>query len=321
MSLEWRARSNLRSNSLAWSNPLAWWWAVLTLVSGANIAVWFVLYHQLHEQPTGGLGSPSGIELMLLLCAAYVFGCAFRSFLPRADVQRICLFDHWLSSVVVGRSVATVAEICFAAQWAIMLHQLGTMTGADTTLNAAWVIVPLILIAECFSWYAVLTTHYLGNAIENSIWAVAFFVIGIGLCRLLPEFDGLVRMILAGAITGIAGYLAFLMTIDVPMYLARWRAEAADGSKRLGPLEGLRDVSRRWVVTHDFAEWKDEIAWMSLYFSAAVWASLALCVCYSLEDHLPRYRTEATVASQPSDAFAAVNKQHPVMARIYQFTL
>jgi hypothetical protein len=321
MSLEWRARSNLRSNSLAWSNPLAWWWAVLTLVSGANIAVWFVLYHQLHEQPTGGLGSPSGIELMLLLCAAYVFGCAFRSFLPRADVQRICLFDTWLSSVVVGRSVATVAEICFAAQWAIMLYQLGTMTGADTTLNAAWVIVPLILIAECFSWYAVLTTHYLGNAIENSIWAVAFFVIGIGLCRLLPEFDGLVRVILAGAITGIAGYLAFLMTIDVPMYLSRWRAEAADGSKRLGPLEGLRDVSRRWVVTHDFAEWKDEIAWMSLYFSAAVWASLALCVCYSLEDHLPRYRTEATVASQPSDAFAAVNKQHPVMARIYQFTL
>jgi hypothetical protein len=34
-------------------------------------------------------------------------------------------------------------------------------------------------------------------------------------------------------------------------------------------------------VTHDIAEWKDEIAWMSLYFSAAVWASLALCVCYS----------------------------------------
>ncbi len=296
MSLEWRARSN----SLAWSNPLAWWWGLLTLVSGVNIAVWFLMYRWLHEQPTGGLGGTSGIELMLLLCAAYVFGCAFRSFLPRADVQRICLFDHWLSSVVVGRSVATVAEICFAAQWAIILHQLGTMTGADTTVNAAWVIVPLILIAECFSWYAVLTTHYLGNAIENSIWAVAFFVVGIGLCRLLPEFDGPVRAVLAIAITGIAAYLAFLMTVDVPMYLSRWRAEA--GGKRLRPLEGLRDVSTRWVVTHDLAEWKDEIAWMSLYFSMAVWASLALCVCYSLEDRLPRYRTEATVASWSPDA-------------------
>jgi hypothetical protein len=311
MSLEWRAQSN----SLAWSNPLAWWWGLLTMVSGANIAVWFLLYRQFHEQPTGSLGSTSGVGLMLLLCAAYVFGCAFRSFLPRADVQRICLFDTWLSSIVVGRSVATVAEVCFAAQWAIILHQLGTMTGADTTLNAAWVIVPLILIAECFSWHAVLTTHYLGNAIENSIWAVAFFVVGIGLCRLLPEFDGEVRVVLAIVISGIAGYLAFLMTIDVPMYLSRWRADVAGGSKRMKPLEGLRDVSTRWIVTHDLAEWKDEIAWMSLYFSAAVWASLALCVCYSLEDHLPRYRTEATVASWSSDALAVVGKQHPVMAR------
>src|SRR3984885_14155280 len=282
MSLEWRARSN----SLAWSNPLAWWWSLLTAVSGANIAVWCLLYRQLHEQPAGGLGSTSGIGLMLLLCAAYVFGCAFRSFLPRADVQRICLFDHWLSSVVVGRSVATFAEICFAAQWAIILYQLGAMTGADTTLNAAWVIVPLILIAECFSWYAVLTRHYLGNAIENSIWAVAFFVTGIGLCRLLPEFDGSVRVVLAVAIVGIAAYLAFLMTIDVPMYLSRWRAEVAGGSRLLRPLEGLRDVSTRWVVTHDLAEWKDEIPWMSLYFSAAVWSSLALCVCFALAGHL-----------------------------------
>src|SRR6266851_1999851 len=186
MSLERRARSR----SLAWSNPLAWWWSLLTLVSAINIAAWFSLYHYLQKPRTGGLGSTAGNEVMLLLCAAYVFGCAFRSFLPRADVQRICLFDTWLSSVMIGRSVATVAEVCFA------------------------------------------------------------------------------------------GYLAFLATIDIPMYLTRWRAEVANGSRPLSPLEGLRDASFRWVVTHDIAEWKDEIAWMSLYFSAAVWASLALCVCY-----------------------------------------
>jgi hypothetical protein len=45
---------------------------------------------------------------------------------------------------------------------------------------------------------------------------------------------------------------------------------------------------------------------MSLYFSAAVWASLALCVVYSLEQHLPRYRTEPAVASWSSDAAATV---------------
>ncbi len=279
MSVEWQARPG----SLAWSNPLAWWWSLLTLVSGANIAVWFLLYDQLHGRPAGRLDGASGIEVMLFLCAAYVFGCAFRSLLPRADVQRICLFDTWLSSVVVGRLVATVAEVCFVMQWAIVLHQLGTMTGAETTINIAWAVTPLILIAECFSWYAVLTTDYLGSAIENSIWAVAFLAVGIGLGRVLPDFDGPVRAILAVAIVGIAGYLTFLVSVDVPMYVSRWRATLADGGRRLRPLDGLRDVSTRWVVTHDLAEWRGEIPWMSLYFSAAVWASLALCVFYAID--------------------------------------
>ena len=277
-----------QSRSLAWSNPVARWWGLLTLVSVVNIAVWFLLYRTLLEPRAGSSGGTSGIEVMLLLCAAYVFGCAFRSFLPRADVQRICLFDTWLSSVTVGRSVATVAEIAFAVQWAMMLHQLGTMTGAETTLNAAWVIVPLIVIAECFSWHAVLTRSFLGNAIENSIWAIALFIVGIGLCRLLPEFDGFHRVILVTAIVGIAGYLAFLAAIDVPMYLRRWRTEVAHGRKPLSSLQGLRDASVRWVVTYDMAEWKDEIAWMSLYFSAAVWSSLALCVFYTFAGHFPR---------------------------------
>jgi hypothetical protein len=288
MSLEVPARSK----ALAWSNPVAKWWSFLTLVSGVNIVVWFWLYRALLEPRTGSLGGSlggtPGIELMLFLCAAYVFGCAFRSFLPRADVQRICLFDTWLSSVTLGRTVATVAEVAFAVQWAMVLHQLGTLTGADTTLNVAWVIVPVIVIAECFSWYAVLTRNYLGNTIENSIWAATFFIIGIGLCRLLPEFDGFVRAALVLAIVGIAGYLAFLLAIDAPMYWRRWRAEVAHGGKPLSPLAGLRDASVRWVVTHDIAEWKDEIAWMSLYFSAAVWSSLALCVFYAFAGHLPR---------------------------------
>src|SRR5437764_796072 len=83
----------------------------------------------------------------------------------------------------------------------------------------------------------------LGNAIENAIWAVTFFIVGVGLCRLLPEFDGAVRVALVVAIIGIACFLAFLATVDVPMYLARWRAEVASGNRPVSALEGLRDAS------------------------------------------------------------------------------
>ena len=276
-----RLESRAQPRSLAWSNPVSWWWAMLTLVSGVNIAAWILMYRELHVAGTSG--RVPGMEIMLLLSAAYVFGCAFRSMLPRADVQRICLFDTWLSSVAIGRSVATVAEVAFAAQWTMILLQLGRMSGAETAVNAGWAIVPLILIAECFSWYAVVTTKYLYNAIENSLWAVAFFIAGIGLCRLLPEFNGAVRVVLGSAVVGIVFYIVFLITVDVPMYLKRWRADVAGGNKMLRPLEGLRDVGTRWIVTHDISEWREEIAWMSLYFSGAVWASLALCVFYAVE--------------------------------------
>src|SRR6516164_7251885 len=130
---------------VAWSNPVSIWWGFLLIVSSINVGLWLVLHGYLRSRNRA-------VELIVLLSAAYVFGCAFRAVLPRADVQRICLFDTWLSSVFVGRSVATIAEICFVAQWAIILSQLGGMADADTALNAAWVIVPLIIIAELCSW-------------------------------------------------------------------------------------------------------------------------------------------------------------------------
>ena len=92
------------------------------------------------------------------------------------------------------------------------------------------------------------------------------------------------------------GYLVFLVFVDVPMYFGRWQADLTSGKELLGIFGGLHDVSTRWAVTHDFAQWKDEIAWMSLYFSAAVWSSLALCSFALVKDRLPLYRNHAYVS-------------------------
>jgi hypothetical protein len=70
---------------LDWSNPVAVWWCFLVVVSTVNIALWLQLRSRF-----------SITEPLVLLSAVYVLGCAFRSILPRADVQRICLFDTWL---------------------------------------------------------------------------------------------------------------------------------------------------------------------------------------------------------------------------------
>ena len=290
-----------------WSNPVAIWWSFLVTVSAANIATLLWL-HARHRKMVRD-GRLLAVEPILVLGAAYVLICAFRSILPRADVERICLFDTWLSSVFVGRSVATAAEICFVVQWAIVLRALANLANSDAARNIAKMIVPVIAVAECCSWYAVITTNYLGNVLENSLWTATFLLIAIGLLRLLNRFRGVVQFAIAAAAIGIAGYAVFMCMVDVPMYFSRWQAELASGQHFLGLSAGLHDVASRWVVTHRIARWRDEIPWMSLYFSMAVWASLALASFGLVKHQLPRYcapalnpkptRTPAAIAVRP----------------------
>ena len=280
MSLDW----------LSWSNPVAVWWSLLLVAAGTNIALLLWLRSRFRNAEIDRRSAGVGADLLLLLSAGYVFGCAFRSILPRADVQRICLFDTWLSSVFVGRSVATVAELCFALQWAIVLRRLGDAADSDTARNTSKAIVPLIVLAECCSWYAVITTNYLGNVLENSLWTVTFALIAVALLRLLGSFRGIVRLVLGAAAIGATAYVAFMCTVDVPMYLARWHEDMANGREFLGLVAGLHDAATRWIVSRDIADWQDEIAWMSLYFSMAVWASLTLGAFGLVAHLLPRYR-------------------------------
>jgi len=269
----------MRVDWLDWSNPVAAWWCFLVVVSAVNIALWLQLRSRFNKT-----------EPLVLLSAVYVFGCAFRAILPRADVQRICLFDTWLSSILVGRSVATIAELCFAMQWVILLHELGKATHSDTAKNVSRTIVPLIALAECCSWYAVISTNFLGNVLENSLWTATFLLIAIALARLAVKFRGFAQSAVAAACAGVAVYVVFMAIVDVPTYFTRWQADLASGKELLGFLAGVHDVATRWVVTYDFAQWRDEIPWMSLYFSVAVWSSLALGGFALVRHLLPRYR-------------------------------
>lgn len=272
-----------------WSNPVAVWWIFLVTVSAFNIALVVGLRAAYRANPFGG-NAVFAAEPLALLSAVYVFGCAFRSLLPRADVERICLFNTWLSSVLIGRSVATLAELCFALQWAIVLRELGRLAHSDTAKNIAKLIVPLIALAEICSWYAVISTNFLGNVLENSIWTIAFALVAAALIRLATSFHGIARWIILATAAGAAGYVLFMVTVDVPMYLQRWQAATATGQPVLGLVAGLHDLASRWVVSHDIARWRDEIPWMSLYFSVAVWASVLLGGFGLIRNRLPRYR-------------------------------
>jgi len=255
------------------------WWAFLCVVAGLNILAWsFSAVVVLHRRPgaVGSIESQVARRRQLLLSAAYVLGCAYRSAMPVFDIPRIVLVDSWLSSVVVGRSVATVAELCFAGQWALMLRQSARATGSPTAKIASRVLVPLIVIAEACSWFAVLTTVNLAHVAENSIWGLSAALVVVSIWASTGRSPTSRRPLLIAWCLAGAAYVAFIFCFDVPGYWSRWMADEASGRHFLTIVQGLRDASERRVVSFSWDDWRSEVAWMSLYFSVGVWMSISL---------------------------------------------
>lgn len=212
---------------------------------------------------------------LLWLSAIYVAGCAFRSGLPMIDVPRYCLYDTPVSRIFVGRSVATVAELAFVGQWALLMHEAGAV-------RAAYAVVAMIAVAEILSWLAVLTRNDLYHAAENALWtAAAGFAAAFLASRW--SYEGPVgQRVIVVAVACAAIYIVFMVIYVVPMYLRRWEPRGA--YLPLGP--GLVQVLAPCTVERDWREWRQDAAWLTPYFTICVWMSIAL-------PHVPSLRAAA----------------------------
>ena len=259
------------------SHAVSRWHSLLCAIAVLNLTLW-VLSAVAVTRGRAGIHAEvdAASRVQLLLSAVYVFGCAFRSLLPVYDIPRVVLVDSRLSSVMVGRSVATVAELCFAAQWALMLQHIAVLSHSTFAQAASLAIVPLIVLAEGFSWHAVLTTAQRGHVVENSLWGISAALVVASMLIIGPQrIAELYPPMIAWCVGG-GAYVAFIFFYDVPMYWSRWLANQVDGRHYLGVSAGVVDVFRRWVVSYRWEDWKSEVLWMTLYFTLGVWSSVSL---------------------------------------------
>jgi hypothetical protein len=249
---------------------ILWWWSFLFLVSAGNLVLWVVIAREVYGVSDGYAAQ------QLLLSGIFAAACAFRSILPRVDLERQCLWNSPLSSIFVGRSVATVAELCFAGQCALLISKLSALTGNASLQVVGWSIVPLVLLAQLCCWYAVITLNHLGHAIEEILWSALAFLVALSLGLTLGQMPADSRILSRFGMVAGAGAALLMLAVDVPMYLARWRHARSCGVRYLSLMEGLRDALQRRRVAHRWSEWRPEVPWMSLYFSVGVWLSLCL---------------------------------------------
>jgi hypothetical protein len=250
--------------------PILWWWSFLFVVSVGNLALWVVIARGVRDLSDGYVAQ------QLLLSGIFAAACAFRSILPRVDLERQCLWNSPLSSIFVGRSVATVAELAFAGQCALLIAKLSALTGNASLQVVGWSIVPLIVVAQLCCWHAVISLNHLGHAIEETLWSVLAFLMALSLGLTLGQMPAASRILSVLGMVACAGAAFLMLAVDVPMYLARWRHARSNGVRYLSLKEGLRDALQRRRIAHRWGEWRPEVPWMSLYFTVGVWLSLCL---------------------------------------------
>ncbi len=210
------------------------------------------------------------------LALYYTLVCAFRCFVPKGDVKRIVMIDHWISAVAIGRTLVTFAELAFVLQWSLVLYEIGKSTGNKVAMGGAKVIVPLIIIAEVFSWYACTTTNYLGSVIEESFWGISAAVFVAGLVSSRKFYEGVQRKFIAITSFFGSGYVLYMFLVDVPTYTRGWLADTEAGVQYATVIDGLIETATVWHYSRSYEDWQYLIVWQTLYFSLAVWGSQLL---------------------------------------------
>lgn len=253
------------------------WSSSLVALAALNLGLWYRAAARLDELKDS---LPESVlrtrRLQCALSLLYVLGCAFRCIVPVYDVPRIALIDSPIASVLVGRSVATIAELAFVAQWALTLREASRVTGSFFGRACSRVVLPMIFVAEICSWYSVISTSNLGHVFEESLWALAATLMVASLLAAWPRWQPRHRLAVAMLSTIGLAYVAYMLFVDIPLYASRWLADEAAQRTYLTLLQGLEDIARPHLATYALEIWRHEFLWMGLYFSFGVWVSIAL---------------------------------------------
>lgn len=248
------------------------WWKLLSIIALLNISFWVFSYHYFSTQKTE---IDTLTRQHLILSGIYTLVCAFRSFWPRIDLERYVLKDHWLSSIVLGRSAATIAEISFAIQMKLFIDELIYHSQLVYFADYTWIIIVFLTIAQLFCWLSVINLSHFGHIIEESLWGITFSFIAFTISFSIPVLTGTWLYIAwLGAISSWI-YVAYMFMVDVPMYYKRWQSSGSQRS-HVSFTHSFQDALKRRQYNRSWSIWKQEAIWLTGYFCGAVLLSISL---------------------------------------------
>jgi len=225
---------------------------------------------------------------LTFLIIIYVLVCAVRSIWPRVDGKYLCCYDNLISTPLVGRILATMAEISFGLFIVMVSNDVIRSLNLE---NEDWLIlinsglVFVITIAQIFCWVGIVTSDPNYNAIEESLWTVfgiSKFIMYTYIFAKISKTNNInankIKKIIPIILISTLAYITFMVVRDVPMYIEN--AKNHVGGYNSLPV-GLKKLSKCIEVTHSYKKWKDDIPWLTGYFTLTVWTSMFILIWHN----------------------------------------
>ena len=278
------------------------WWLALSIISILNI-IFICTY-------IASLKNINKTQIYLFTFSfIYTIVCAIRAIWPRKDVEQICLFDFKISSIMIGRSLATIAEISYILLILLVFNIITKNISIITKKKKRYllilinIVLLLIIIAQIFCWLGLITKYYIWNALEESLWTVSALILIVVSCILYKslnlrktkktkKINSLLAFLKVFIIISII-YVIFMCVVDIPMYYNRWKKsynrnislndfvnDFKKYNKRL-TLNNFYNLHKCKTINRDIDVWKYEIPWLTGYFTFGVWTTYAIIIWYN----------------------------------------
>ena len=209
---------------------------------------------------------------------AFFVNCIIRGAFPRVDITRICFLDGIFSSVIVGRTLATVGEIGLVYCVRDYLHKnlilcrkinrysFWTSCSLLVISLINYLSIGLVCIAEVFSWLAVIHKNNKFHVTEELIW----FYMGLFTFTLVLFFQHNIQSEnfrkYNGKIVNYSFlYCIYMLLVDIPMYYNRWKLQEP-------PTDLVTGFGELWdckKVSHNLNDFGLTLVYAWLYFGIA----------------------------------------------------
>jgi hypothetical protein len=260
------------------------WQTVMVLVGTVNLLIALVLFFKSRKQ--AALEPHNAKYFLLLRIAGLIFisVALYRSIFVAKYSGGLVWFDTMLNSPFIVRCLAALAELSFvgliAAIMLKMIKELALDKNNKPFVNIIsklpYFAVGFIFTAQIFVFYGLITKYMLPFAIEEVLWALAFFsfvpLVIMGLRSHSPARKDYKAFLIIMAVW-CCGYLIFQCFYALPfMYFAN---VAQDAGKAI-PQNAFNRAVFDYTMTRDFNTWGGIgfFVWHSGYFSVCSWMSL-----------------------------------------------